>query len=351
MGKFWLWSKTAASNDTADPTVNYREGQAPSTLNNSGRAVMAALACFRDDISGALETGGANSAYTLATNSGVVDGSTDYLDNVCVAFVPHATNAATPTLNVDSGGALPLRGATGVALAAGVLIEGTPYVALLSADKTEWLIHGYRNEPTTIPLGGFLPYAADTAPNSNFILPYGQAISRSTYSALFTLISTTYGVGDGTTTFNVPDLRGRVVVGLDDMGSAANRVTTAGSGIDGATPGATGGAQNVTLARANLPNDSVDTSSGGGHAHYLFANATSNTAIPGSGLAYAAAASTSSPTPAYSIAGVNSPAPTEGGTSLEGAHDHSFNLNGGVTQTVVNKMPPAIVLPFIMRVL
>ena len=65
---------------------------------------------------------------------------------------------------------------------------------------------------------GFLQaYAGSTAP-TGWLLCYGQAVSRGTYSILFSVIGTTYGAGDGTTTFNLPDLRGRVPVGLDNMG-------------------------------------------------------------------------------------------------------------------------------------
>ena len=72
----------------------------------------------------------------------------------------------------------------------------------------------------------------------------GQAVSRSTYSDLFSAISTTYGTGDGSSTFNLPDLRGRVVAGQDDMGgSSANRMT---SPINGDTLGATGGVESVS---------------------------------------------------------------------------------------------------------
>ncbi|MDO9381827.1 MAG: phage tail protein [Hyphomicrobiaceae bacterium] len=322
---------------------------APSQVKNSGRAIMSGLADYRDDMSGALETAGANSAYTLATNSGLVDANTDYFDNVCVAFVPHATNAASPTLNVDSGGALPLRGASGVALGAGVLIEGTPYVALLSADKTEWLIHGYRNEPTTIPIGGVLPYTNNVAPNSNFVLAYGQAISRTTYATYFNMVSARFGAGDGSTTFQVPDLRGRAIFGLDNMGgSAANVLTTSGSGVDGSVWGTYGGAQNVTLARANLPNVSITSSSNGAHQHLLFGDITTSNALTASNVP--AVSNTVSPTPAYTIAGSATSA-TLGLSQSAGAHDHTVALNGGVTQTTVSKIPPCLVLPFIIRVL
>jgi hypothetical protein len=77
----------------------------------------------------------------------------------------------------------------------------------------------------SVPAGSVMPYAGSTAP-SGWLLSYGQAISRSTYATLFAAIGTTYGVGDGATTFNVPDLRGRLVAGQDDMGgTSANRLT------------------------------------------------------------------------------------------------------------------------------
>jgi microcystin-dependent protein len=87
------------------------------------------------------------------------------------------------------------------------------------------------------------------------VLPYGQAISRTTYSSLFSLLSTTYGTGDGSTTFNVPDLRGRVIAGKDDMGgSAASRLSS--TSITSGSPttlGGSGGADTKTLITANLP--------------------------------------------------------------------------------------------------
>jgi microcystin-dependent protein len=94
----------------------------------------------------------------------------------------------------------------------------------------------------TFPSGVILPYGGSAAPSSDWLLCYGQAVSRATYSTLFTAIGTTYGVGDGATTFNLPDLRGRTPIGKDDMGgSAASRITNAISGFDGTTLGAAGG--------------------------------------------------------------------------------------------------------------
>jgi microcystin-dependent protein len=71
---------------------------------------------------------------------------------------------------------------------------------------------------------------------------------------LFAVIGTTYGSGDGSTTFNLPDLRGRVIAGEDDMGgTAANRLTSGGSGINGVALGATGGSQTHTLSSSEMP--------------------------------------------------------------------------------------------------
>ena len=106
---------------------------------------------------------------------------------------------------------------------------------------------------SVIPSGTLLPYAGSSAP-TGFLLCYGQAISRSTYADLFSAISTTYGTGDGSSTFNVPDLRGRVVAGQDDMGgSSANRLTDQTGGLNGDTLGDTGGSETHTLTTAQMP--------------------------------------------------------------------------------------------------
>lgn len=91
-----------------------------------------------------------------------------------------------------------------------------------------------------MPIGSIVAYAGSSAP-TGWVLCDGTAISRTTYATLFAAISTNFGVGDGSSTFNVPDLRGRVIVGKDDMGgSAANRVTAGAEGLDGGSLAAAG---------------------------------------------------------------------------------------------------------------
>lgn len=101
----------------------------------------------------------------------------------------------------------------------------------------------------TTPLGAMVMWPTDTPP-SLWLLCSGQAVSRTTYSDLYALIGTVYGIGDGSTTFNVPDIRGRIPLGKDNMGgSSADRVTD----TDADTLGGADGSETHTLTTAQLP--------------------------------------------------------------------------------------------------
>ncbi|MBR1122100.1 tail fiber protein [Bradyrhizobium lablabi] len=249
---FYKWSKTAASNATADSAVNWAEGMAPSAVNDSGRAMMASVAGFRDDISGATVTGGSASAYTLGTYQ--VFDSLANMHGKLIAFTPHVANNATVTLAVDGLTAKPLRFAPGVELQSNTLVAGTPYCCYYHSTNQEFYLQALGGNTYGIPLGGCMQYFGSTTPSSAFVFPYGQAISRTTYASFFALVSTTFGSGDGSTTFNVPDLRGRVLAGRDDMGgSAASRLTSSYFGTSAAALGAVGGGESHTLTLAQLP--------------------------------------------------------------------------------------------------
>ena len=106
-----------------------------------------------------------------------------------------------------------------------------------------------------MPSGTVLPYAGSVLPGNpnDYLFCNGAAVSRSTYSTLFTAIGTTYGVGDGSTTFNLPDLRGRVIAGQDNMGgTSANTLTDAQADQLGGTLGA----EDHTLTVNEMPSHS-----------------------------------------------------------------------------------------------
>lgn len=155
---------------------------------------------------------------------------------------------------------------------------GTTAGAITLADMAQGTIKGRANAagtgtPTDLTalqvknivreVGEVISYAGTSAP-TGWLFCYGQNVSRTTYALLFAAISTTFGVGDGSTTFGVPDLRGRVVAGKDDMGgSSANRLT---SPINGDNLGAAGGAESVTLTTSEMPSHSHGVSDPG-HNH------------------------------------------------------------------------------------
>ncbi len=239
------WSTTASNNGTADSNVNWAEGMAPSAVNDSARSTMASVAKWRDDLSGTMITaGGSSSAYTASSNQGIAS----LIDGFTVAFVANHTNTGAATLAVDGLTAKPLRVATGAATPAGAIVSGSIYTASYEAGNDEWLLHGFFGDQTETPGVGKL-YFGSTAP-SGWLLCQGQAISRTTYAALFAIISTTYGIGDGSTTFNLPDMGGRVPAGKE---ATATRLTTADGGVDGDTLGAVGGSQSITLDATMIP--------------------------------------------------------------------------------------------------
>ena len=104
-----------------------------------------------------------------------------------------------------------------------------------------------------MPTGSVIPFAGRQAPEG-FLVCDGSPQSRNTYSALFAVIEEIYGSGDGSTTFNLPDLQGRVVAGRDNMsGSSEDRLTNLPGGVDGDTLGATGGDEKHILVDSEIP--------------------------------------------------------------------------------------------------
>lgn len=147
------WSTTAADNDDADSAINWLEGQPPSTVNNSARAMMAELKKWIADNNGTVTTGGSSNAYTVATNnsySALVDGT-------MILVEANHTNTGATTLNVDSVGAVAVVRDTDVALAGGEIQSGGRYILSYDSGLTKWLLLN----PTAALIGSANTFTAD----------------------------------------------------------------------------------------------------------------------------------------------------------------------------------------------
>jgi microcystin-dependent protein len=110
-----------------------------------------------------------------------------------------------------------------------------------------WIVMGKfsgNSNTSDTPSGAILQFAGSSAP-SNWLLCDGALVSRTTYATLFGVVGTNYGAGDGSSTFKLPDLRGRVPIGAGQGSSLTNRVIAA-----------TGGAETHTLTVSQMPSHS-----------------------------------------------------------------------------------------------
>lgn len=132
--------------------------------------------------------------------------------------------------------------------------------------------------PTIPPVGVIVMYGASTSP-SGYLLCNGSTVSRTTYVGLFTVVGTTYGIGDGSTTFNLPDLRQRFPLGIATSGTGSVLGSVGGSidhihSID--PPSTTTGSPSGTVAATILAGGAASTT----HTHNVdisaFNSATSN---------------------------------------------------------------------------
>lgn len=127
---------------------------------------------------------------------------------------------------------------------------------------------------TNIPAGIITSYGGSVAPDG-WLICNGSAVSRATYSDLFAIIGTTYGVGDGSTTFNLPNLKGKVPVGLDNTDE------------DFYALGVEGGEKTHTLTTQEMPSHkhtlNFYQTGTGGNAKGVPFNAINNTMVGGDG--------------------------------------------------------------------
>lgn len=169
-----------------------------------------------------------------------------------------------------------------------------------------------------LPAGTILDFGGTAAP-TGFLACDGSAVSRTTYATLYAALGTTWGAGDGTTTFNVPNLARRNTVGSG--GSS--------SGVLGNTVGSTGGTETKTIAQANIPSYNL-TVTDPGHLHKIYG------ASPGQDATGIAAGS--------SLVNQNSGLTDNSSSSTTG-----ITVSSGGSGTAMDIMPPAAVVLKIIK--
>lgn len=193
---------------------------------------------------------------------------------------------------------------------------------------------------TLLSPGIVVPFAGSSAP-TGWLICNGAAVNRSVYADLFTIVGTTYGAGDGSTTFNLPNLVDRFGVGAGGLyalgatgGAASGTTSSAGShnhtGLTGAT----------TLTTAQMPaHNHPTTVSDPGHVHIL----------GGTGLGSGSTGYSGTPGGAYptnsAVTGISVSTSNTGGG---GSHDHSISTDGTHTHTVAT-VPPYLALNYIIK--
>lgn len=216
---------------------------------------------------------------------------------------------------------------------------------------------------STVPTGTVVSYAGSTAP-AGWLLCDGLAINRTTYANLFAAIGSTYGNGNGSSTFNLPDLRGRIVFGVDNMGgTSANRLTTTGGISANNTLGATCGTQSITLTTPNLPTHNhpftggQSTTSDNTHSHdYQDAYfAENNSGGVGSNQRYGLSANSDNDNSFYFRTSSNTHSTSASNIATSSnSHSHTVTASGTVGNTgsgaAFSPLNPGIVMNYIIKI-
>lgn len=340
---FYQWSTTAATNAGADPSINWAEGQSPSSINDSARAMMAALAIWGKDTSASLPSGGTTSALTLTTNTGFPNLTALNFQKISFVYSIGSPNDAGATLNIDGTGAVPLETSAGVPVPASTLNVGGVYTVTYYSSANKYRLWDVYNNAYNVPLGALIPYTLATVPNGNFVFPAGQCLSTTTYA--------TYWVAKGSPAsgacaggqFQIIDLSGRAPVGLDTMPgfAAANRLTSAATGCGTAMTSVgsscANGVEGATVKLAELP---AITSSGSNTISVLSALLLVD--ATGGLLDF-------NPPGAAGFRTVNNTASLRQQTST-GVNSISVT-SSGTTNTVRPQVPPVVGVTYLLRVL
>ena len=183
------------------------------------------------------------------------------------------------------------------------------------------------------PVGEITLWGTSTAP-TGWLIADGSTVSRSTYSALFAVLGTTYGVGDGSSTFGIPNLKGKVPVGRDASDTAFDTIAE------------TGGTKTSALVVGNLPAHTHDSSSSSSSSSSTSLTNASAVVVEGTGNALllngAQGLATYGPYSATPITASTSTTTTTTTTVSGGG-------NGTATGTAFDNLQPYVVLNYIIR--
>lgn len=237
------WSETDASNDILGGP-GWPGGMDANQVEPNARGMMGAIRRIWDRLNPQQSSGGSGGAYTWTPANTLYP--TAYAQGEVYWCKANFTSVGGDTFNVNGLGAKPIYKVTNAGLipvAASDMQAGAMY-ALAYDSALNGGAGGFQlaNSSGAIPSGTVMQTAAAAAP-AGWLLMQGQAVSRTTYPTLFAAIGTTYGAGDGVTTFNLPDGRGRFLAGFDP-GNATGRLNAAVAGsVNGGILGAVGGEQ------------------------------------------------------------------------------------------------------------
>ncbi|QEE09730.1 phage protein [Bartonella kosoyi] len=234
MSSIYDWSIIASENAYVDESINWAEGQPPSSVNDSARAMMQRIKEYVLDNGGVIETQftidneNKRTSLRLATKSFFET----YIDGIVVRFKAQGVNRGItnvslnqlpprPTYMATTEGIMPLKG--------GEIQKGGLYELVYTHDIAGKNADGWFLTNPTIKLPeippfpplpesfspGFIGTFASEKIPSGWLLCDGKEYSRKSYANLFAVLGEIWGKGDGKTTFNVPDLRGMFLRGLD----------------------------------------------------------------------------------------------------------------------------------------
>lgn len=174
--------------------------------------------------------GGTANTITLTTGFNI----TSYVAGQRFTFIPTAINTSTATINVDGNGAKNVYTSAGQALTSGEIV--TNIMCTVVYDGTQFVLQSSAATPVAMSVGVVMAWPMTAIP-SGWLECNGSAVSRTTYASLFAVIGTSYGTGDGSTTFNLPNYQDYFLRGFDASGTEASSRTDRGDGTTGASVG------------------------------------------------------------------------------------------------------------------